>query len=47
MEGEVDEAGNTEADTDEENMADIGENPSSADRFEPGRVVEFAVEVCT
>ena len=40
-EGEVDEAGNIEANTDEESVADVGENASSAERFEPGGVVDL------
>ena len=35
-EGEVDVAGNIEADMDEENVADVGENASAENRFEPG-----------
>ena len=45
-EGKFDETGNIEADTDEGNVADVSENATSADRFEPGRVIEFAVVVC-
>ena len=43
---EVDVTGNTEVDTVEENVADVAENASSTDRFEPERVVEFAAVVC-
>ena len=35
-EGEFNVAGNKEVDMDEENVADVGENASSVEHFEPG-----------